>query len=197
MCFTSAPVMNEWMNDKTLRWRMSDLWGRWPLASALPQPWPVATRVSVSEDCCLSSFLWTSWSNDLDLLKLGLLLSFRGSESEADVMFSSWDEMRLEINPKFNSLWMHLNCLRLPGRSTCAWILFCFQNIFLQLSCKLLFELFVFCFESVFLRMAINPNLHDPDILLDDTWHTETGQREAHFELIVCPWLSQNILLIS
>ena len=45
--------------------------------------------------------------------------------------------------------------------------------------------------------MAINPNLHDPDILLDDAGHAEAGQWEAHFELIVCPWLSQNIDIIA
>ena len=81
----------------------------------------------------------------------------------------------------------HLNCLGLSGCPTCAGILFCLQNVFLQLGGKLLFELFVFGLESVFLRMTINPDLHDPDILLDDAGHAETGQGEAHFELIVCP----------
>ena len=148
-----------------------------PLDAPPPPPLapPVATVPSVSDDCCLSSFLCTSWSKDLDLLKAGLLLSLFGSESEFDVIFSSWKakEIKNSIN---DCLFTHLESLRLSCYSACAGIFLCLKYSFFQFSCKFFFELFVLGIKSVLFWMAINPNFHTPHILLDNTWHAQACQ---------------------
>ena len=99
----------------------SDLAG-WPV----PGPDPP----SVSPDSCLVSLRWTWWSSDLDLLKLGLCLSLLGSESELDVIFSSWKFSN--ISSLINIVSIHyLDGLRLSCHSTATGILLGLQDSFL------------------------------------------------------------------
>ena len=193
-CATSQKFVGTWQ-----LW-YSHLWGCWPVRSSeRPRCCPgCCAPPSVSEDCCLSSFRWTSWSKDLDRAKLGLL-SFRGSESELEVMFSSYWKLKIQLRLNIFCfliyyIFVYLNCLRLSSCSTWAWIFFSLQNAFFQFCCKLFFQLLVLCIQSILLRMAIYPYLHHSGVFLDDARHSQAGQGQAHLEVVISPAVPQNIL---